>query len=276
MHKKLSHHHHSQNEKPKVVIASHRNWEDSHHHLGKKQQENIDLLEHQTQKFEEISTRIQNALKQTEDPKIFESRLNFITKQTKYLEEKLDDVQQSMADKAVSLEKSVKCALNKYKEMENVSDLISIGVSPHNVLGIDGEMHNDDDGKEKEQQRQRELDEDEKKLSFLYKMDESETGFNYERKKMEIKNIISDVLDCKHKIDKTEQQQHDARALKMRMDKLNYSCEQSKYEELDIEDDDQFMNRIRKRIQKTMSMIHEYTPKNPPSLSVVKCLLCII
>ena len=72
-------------------------------------------------------------MKQTDDPQIFESRFDFIQKHTKYLEQKLDDVQQTMTDKAQNLEKTVQNALNKYKEIETVTDLISVGISPQNI-----------------------------------------------------------------------------------------------------------------------------------------------
>merc|ERR1712228_120344 len=144
-------------------------------------------------------------------------------------------------------------------EMENVTDLISIGVSPHNVLGIDEDNDRDE---VLLKQRRKESNEDEKKLSFLYNMSESETGFDYEGKKLEIKNIMNDMLDCKHKIDKKDhQRKHDTNAWKKKMDKYDEDG-------FDIENDDQFMKRIKERIKSTMSMIHDYTPTNAPTLSV--------
>merc|ERR1712130_9840 len=249
-----------------------KNWEDSHHHLGKKQQENIDLLEHQTQKFENIAMRIQDALKQTEDPKIFQKRLNFITEQTKYLEQKLDEVQESMTNKAMNLEQTVKIALNKYKEMENMTDLISFGVSPHNVLRINDNIQNNKTSKKEQIEREKEkesetkkMNKEEQKLSFLYKMARSGTGFNYEQKKVEIKNIIKDVLECKHKIDH-DQNRENVKTLKMKI-KKQLNTEQND-EVFEIEDDEQFMDRIKRRIQSTMTMIQNSTFNAPPSLKV--------
>eukprot|EP01084_Bolivina_argentea_P269932 458877_1 len=168
-------------------------WEKSHHNLGKKQQQNIDVLQHQTQKFEDIAQRIQNALKQTEDPKIFESQLAFITQHTTDLERKLDDVHKAIANKANGFKQTVQVALDKYRQMQDVTDLISIGVSP---------LHTE--RKEKENDEQQHVDtirEEEKKLSFLNEISESDTGFNYHKKRIQIRNIMNDVVDCKYKID---------------------------------------------------------------------------
>eukprot|EP01084_Bolivina_argentea_P004689 8899_1 len=230
-------------------------WEKSHHHLGKKQQENIDLLQHQTEKFENIAQRIKNALKQTEDPKMFENRLNFITKQSKHLEQKLSQLQQSMIDKAKHLENSVKNAFEKYKEIENISDLISIGVSPHNIIGINNHNINENI-----------IDQEERKLSFLYKMSESETGFNYDQKKIEIKNIIEEVLDCRHKIDYDE---FNIKSLKSQINEMKLANKKENDDIIDIEDEDQFKKRIKNKIEKTMENIQNNNMSEiPPSLKV--------
>ena len=232
-----------------------KKWEETYNNLGKAQQENIDLLQHQAEQFEIISKRINNALNQTNDESIFQEKFSFITKQTKYLEDKLNDLQSSITKKANDLETNVKNALNKYKDMENISDLISVGII------------NDDPDKDKDDHDV--IMKDEEKLSFLYEISESNTGFNYNDKRNEIKNIINDVLDCKHKID-----QIDKINIKKRSDsyqqKMNNNINiNDDINDVEIESDQQFMDRISNRIKSTVEMLEKYTPKIiEPSLNV--------
>ena len=233
--------------KERTDRKSHRDllkeWESSHHHLGKKQQENIDLLQYQTRQFEGIATRIHDALQQTENPQLFESKLQFITKQTQYLERQIDAAQHSMAEKAKSLEQTVKSALDKYREVEDIGTLVSSGVSPRNILGMDPPLERDDCQSVGADDK---ISEKEQELSFLNRMDQSRTGFDYEQKRKEIRNIIGDVLDCKLKID-----DNISKSIKV---KVPHHLESIFAPSTTRNDDEEWRRSIQKRIK---SIIHQ-------------------
>ena len=236
----------------------------------------LNRLRNEAKELENVTTRIESALDKIENPKFFQKRINHLTKQTLALQNELNNVEHVMTSKAKDLENTVANTFNKFHEMNNTAQLISAGVNP-SILPY---SNNNDNNNNNVDTTTPIVDEIESKMSFLNEFKVSSTGFDYDKKKKEIKNLIQQVCDIRNDI---EIDNIHANTMEFYMPTIKLkpisvvNMYDNEFKNDDEKEHQKLIDKISKKIQESTKLIENHKPKKP-EFFVVRFIIfiCII